>query len=97
MKYVYLLACLTLVGCGKEFAPDVIDVNARLDNGLKSLLELAIENEACDKIEAEGFPCNIPEQIRSIEFVWDHDEQGRPVDYHLKFCLKTNCPVREDN
>jgi len=96
MKYVCaLLTVFAISGCGKEFAPDVLDIDGRLDNVLKGLLEIAIEGEACDKIEEEGFDCRIPEQVKSIKFTWQHDEAGRPVDYHLKFCLKENCPVEE--
>lgn len=81
-----------LSGC-EALVPDVINVEGILNKTMKSLLELAIEDEACEEVEAQGYECNIPEQLKSIEFSWDHEKNE--VTYSLDFCLKADCPVEE--
>ena len=94
MKKLFLLSLL-LAGCDKAtMAPDVISVENELDSNLQVLLEMGIQEAACEQIEAEGFECNIPEQIKSIKFEWVHDPDNSVV-YSLKFCLKANCPIEE--
>ena len=75
-------------------APDVIVVENELSSDLQVLLELGIREAACEQIEAEGFECNIPEQIKSVKFEWVHDP-GNSVVYNLEFCLKADCPIEE--
>ena len=92
MKYL-LISLLLLGSCGdikKEFAPDEIEIHMTLRNSLKSLLELAIEEEVCHRIEEEGFECNIPEQLKHIEFTWVHDQYDT-VKSKLTYCLKEEC------
>lgn len=89
MKYL-ILSSFLLMGCGKELAPEVLSVNNELDNGLVQLLQLAIEDEACEEIEEAGFECNIPSQLHAIRFEWEHDNNNT-VNYHLQFCLKRDC------
>lgn len=94
IKELFLAGLLASSGCG-ALVPDVITIEDELDNGLQQLLELGIREEACSKIEKEGYDCNIPEQIHSIRFEWHHDPDNT-VSYRLKFCLKENCPLEKN-
>jgi hypothetical protein len=93
MKALMFIPFLMLASCGKyELAPEVININGTLRPGLKSLLEMALEEEICHKVEREGFDCNIQEQMRFITFTWVHNPK-KITEYDLEFCLKHACPA----
>jgi len=95
MMWKILCLALCLTGCGeieRTFAPDVIEIERTLDESLTNLLEVTLREEVCPSIEERDFECNIPEQIKSVEFTWLHNPEGEVV-FKLKFCLKDNCPL----